>query len=78
MAKPSIYRDDQRDTNEPLAVDAERAAELLSLSSKTVRALAKAGKLPHKRIGGRLLFPVDALRAWANDPAPVAAPNDAA
>lgn len=64
---------------EPLAVDAVGAAKLLGLSSKTVRALAAAGTLPCKRIGGkhgRLLFSVAKLREWIDSNEPVCSPSE--
>jgi excisionase family DNA binding protein len=65
---------------EPLAVDAVGAAKLLGLSSKTVRALAAAGTLPSKRVGGvkgRLLFSVAKLREWIDSPQNIDSPSAA-
>ena len=38
-------------------LDAQQAADLLHLQAKRVRSLARAGKLPAKRLGRRWLFP---------------------
>jgi excisionase family DNA binding protein len=48
----------------PLAVDAPGAAKLLGLCETTIRQKAKSGEIPSKRIGTRLIFPVDALKKW--------------
>lgn len=48
-----------------LAVDAAGVARLLSVSERHVWALHSSGRLPLPcRIGRRLLWPVDELRAW--------------
>jgi excisionase family DNA binding protein len=67
----------QPPTKERLSINAEEAAKLLSISSKTLRLLAKENKIPFKRVGNRLLFPVDQLKEWITDCAPVASPGTA-
>lgn len=52
---------------EPLVVNATEAARLLGLSERTLYKLTKAGKVPHKRLGGRVLYPLDALRRFVNE-----------
>ena len=46
----------------------EQAAELLCVSTRTVRGLAAARSIPHRRIGGtrRLLFLEAELVAWVD------------
>jgi len=53
---------------EPVLIDAVSAAKLLSISTKTLWLKTKAGEVPHKRLGGRVLYPLAALREWANAP----------
>jgi excisionase family DNA binding protein len=47
-----------------LALRAREAAVALSISESLVRALAAANEIPHVRLRGTVLFPVDGLRAW--------------
>ena len=60
------------DTNEKLdglpvlSVRAEEAAKMLSISKRTLWTLTNQRLIPHKRIGRVVVYPVDALRAWAN------------
>jgi excisionase family DNA binding protein len=49
----------------PLLVDARRLARLLCCGVRTVRAWDAAGKLPAPvKIGGRVLWPVEEVKAW--------------
>jgi predicted DNA-binding transcriptional regulator AlpA len=53
------------DTDAPLVVDAKRLARLLGCGLRTVRALDATGKLPKPiRLGGRVLWRIDEIRAW--------------
>ena len=55
----------------PLVVDAKRLAKLLCAGVRTVRTWDAAGKLPAPlRIGGRVVWRVDEIRAWINAGAP--------
>ena len=55
----------------PLVVDAKRLAKLLCAGVRTVRAWDAAGKLPAPiRIGGRVVWRVDEIRAWLAAGAP--------
>lgn len=64
---------------EKLALSVKEAAELLGLSERTVREMAREGRIPFKRIvtgrgsrkGGRIIIPRAALEAW------LAAPDEA-
>jgi len=57
---------------EKLALSVKEAAELLGLSERTVREMAREGRIPFKRIvtgrgsrkGGRIIIPRAALEAW--------------
>ena len=55
---------------ERLTVNAQEAAVMLGVSARTVFQLTKAGKLPHKRIGNRIVYPIEALRRFVNEPMP--------
>lgn len=52
------------DLTNRLALDREEAAAALGLSARKVWELTNCGELPHKKIGTRTVYPVDALRAW--------------
>ncbi len=52
---------------ERLTVNAAEAAEMLGVSARTVFQLTKAGKLPHKRLGGRVVYPIETLRRFINE-----------
>lgn len=55
----------------PLVVDARRLARLLCAGIRTVRTWDAAGKLPAPiRIGGRVVWRVDEIRAWLDADAP--------
>lgn len=55
----------------PLVVDAKRLAKLLSAGVRTVRTWDAAGKIPAPiRIGGRVVWRVDEIRAWLTAGAP--------
>ncbi|MFZ5768637.1 MAG: helix-turn-helix domain-containing protein [Bacillota bacterium] len=43
---------------------AQEAAEILNLSPWTLYRLAREGRVPHVRIGGRVLFRRSSLIAW--------------
>lgn len=49
-----------------LALTREEAAAALGISSRKVWELTNCGELPHRRIGTRTVYPVDALKAWVN------------
>jgi excisionase family DNA binding protein len=46
----------------------EDVAELLHVSTRTVRELTRTGRIPHRRIGGtrRCLFVLDEVNAWVD------------
>lgn len=55
----------------PLVVDARRLAKLLCCGLRTVRTLDAGGKLPAPiRIGGRVVWRLDEIRAWLAAGAP--------
>ena len=61
----------QRRRLSPLVVDARRLARLLCCGIRTVRTWDAAGKLPAPiRIGGRVVWRMDEIRAWLAADAP--------
>jgi prophage regulatory protein len=55
----------------PLVADARRLARLLDVGLRTIRAWDASGKLPEPvRIGGRVVWRLDELRAWLDAGAP--------
>lgn len=51
----------------PLLVDAKRAAVMLSIGTRTLWSLTKAGEIPHVRIRSRVLYAVEDLRRWITE-----------
>jgi excisionase family DNA binding protein len=51
-------------TPERIGVNLQKAAAMLDISDRTLWRLAKEGKVPHKRLGKRLIFSVDELRKF--------------
>lgn len=55
----------------PLVVDAARLAKLLGMGVRTIRTHDATGRLPAPvRIGGRVVWRVDEIRAWLAAGAP--------
>jgi prophage regulatory protein len=55
----------------PLVADAAALAILLTLSVRTIRTLDAAGKIPAPiRLGGRVVWLLDEIRAWLAAGAP--------
>lgn len=54
-------------TAQPIKIILTRfeAARALSISEATLDRHTKSGKIPHVRIGGRVLYPVTTLEQWA-------------
>lgn len=51
-------------SQEPLLVSAAVATELLGVSPRTLWTLTHEGGLPHVKMGRRVLYSPDSLRAW--------------
>ncbi len=47
-----------------LAVNRRDAAKLLGISERLLWTWTKLNRIPHARIGARVLYPLDLLRAW--------------
>lgn len=56
---------DERNSGGPW-LDYPGAAERTSLSESYLRKLVMDGKVPHKKVGRRVLFSVPALDEWIN------------
>lgn len=54
------------DPVERLAVSADEAAEMLGISTRTLWSRVSDKTIPTKRIGRRVLFPIEALRELMN------------
>jgi predicted DNA-binding transcriptional regulator AlpA len=69
---PSLGSDPAADpAGMPFVVDARRLAGLLCCGLRTVRLWHAAGRLPAPiRLGGRVVWRVDEIRAWLNAGAP--------
>lgn len=50
-----------------LLISAEKAAPMLSVSAPHLRALATEHKIPHVRLGDRILFSVIRLKRWIRE-----------
>jgi len=50
--------------NDALALRAGEAARLLRISTRFLAQLTREGKIPHKRVGRAVLYPVEELREW--------------
>lgn len=47
-----------------LAVNRRTAAAMLGISERLLWTWTNSGRVPHARIGARVLYPVELLRAW--------------
>lgn len=63
MAAEPLGRSPTR-TNPPEVLDERRAAEFLGISARTLWARRREGAIPHIRLGGRVLYPLQQLREW--------------
>lgn len=52
----------------PLFLTTKEVADLLRVKERKVYDLAAANEIPHRRITGKLLFPAEAIRSWAEGP----------
>lgn len=50
--------------SERLAVNRREAARLLGVSERLLWTWTNAGEIPHVRLGTRVLYPIEQLRAW--------------
>jgi excisionase family DNA binding protein len=52
------------DAIEPLLVDSPTAIRLLSVSPRLLWTMTNRGEIPHVRLGRRVLYPLDRLKAY--------------
>ena len=65
LIHPSISSVVRNQEFSPLLIDAKLLAKLLSVGLRTVRAMDASGKLPQPlRIGGRVVWRLEEIRAW--------------
>ena len=64
MSESATTRSGRRDVPlaDRLALSVAEAALVLGISERTMRSILS--RVPHIRLGGRVLIPVDELRAW--------------
>ena len=55
------------DPIEPLLVNSRTAAKLLSISERKLFDLRKGNVIPSTKVGGKVLYPLEGLRAFARD-----------
>jgi excisionase family DNA binding protein len=49
---------------EPITVDVDGAAKMLGVSMRLIEDLVKKNEIPYKRLGGRKVFSIDALKKF--------------
>ncbi len=54
-------------TLEKLAMSVEEVAKSIGVSTTTIYKLVKEGKIPHKKIGGRIVFHRNSIESWLQD-----------
>lgn len=54
-------------TQNRLTVNRSEAAALLGISERLLWTWTNAGRIPHLRIGARVLYPLDGLRQWLEE-----------
>lgn len=54
-------------TNAKLCLSAAEVSERTGLSLSSVRKLTRSGKIPHIKVGRRVLYPVTALEEWLSN-----------
>ena len=52
---------------ERLTASVTEAAQMIGVSERTIHKLTKSGRLPHKRIGTRIVYPIERLRQFVNE-----------
>ncbi len=56
--------------SDKILLTTKEACERLGVSERTLFRLRQSGGLPFKKIGERVLYPVDRLKEWANETTP--------
>ncbi len=65
---------DNGNGSEALLLTVREAAKLLRISPNTGYELIRQGRIPHLRLGRRILIPRHGLETWINEEAAVTAP----
>ena len=66
---PMASSNQKPQTPEPLNVDRKEAARLLGISERLLWTWTKENRIPHLRIGTRVLYPLHRLRRWIDEQA---------
>ena len=53
--------------NKHLAVNVKELGKLIGLSSDTIYTLVSQRRIPHVKVGRRVLFPVKAIEKWLDE-----------
>ena len=77
MDSKSVYRADDADAGEPLAVRPRVAAKKLGISESTLDRLRKAGRIPYVKLAGAILYRVESLEAFLRQSEQQATPDTA-
>lgn len=51
---------------EPYGMNTKEASKFIGCSAYTIRELAREKKIPHYRIGNRIMFTKETLKKWIN------------
>lgn len=58
---------DTKQSNQPLALGRREAAKAIGIGERLLWTWTNMGRVPHKRIGTRIVYPVAALEQWLNE-----------
>jgi excisionase family DNA binding protein len=64
MKTPAVLQPMRSLEQDRLTVSRAEAARMLGISERLLWTWTKSGLIPHVRIGTRVLYPVEQLRAW--------------
>lgn len=71
----TVQQETKTNTIERLTASVSEAAQMLGVSERMIYKLTKDGRLPCKKIGTRVLYPIDGLRRFVNEPDPIESNN---
>ena len=57
----------QEQLNNRLTLNVDELAKIIGLSKWTIYTLSCQGKIPHVKVGRRVLFPVKAIEKWLDE-----------
>lgn len=58
---------DSNQPNEKLALGRREAAKAIGIGERLLWTWTNMGKIPHKKIGARTVYPIAALEQWLNE-----------